>query len=81
MPSWTTLSHTSKPGELEGALLATYLLPSNTSKLSKDISVKIKPELDVFLPHPSSFESESLPGNFRWQSGYTLMSRWITVYM
>ena len=28
------------PPELEGVLLATYLLPSNTSKLSEDISVK-----------------------------------------
>lgn len=55
-----TISHlkTRFPPELEGALLATYLLPFNTSKLSEDISVEIKSELDAFLPHPSSFENE-----------------------
>ena len=44
--------------ELEGALLATYFLPSNTFKLSKEISDKIKHEFGAFLPHPSSFDSE-----------------------
>ena len=55
-----TISHlkTRFPPELEGALLATYLLPSNTSKLSEEISVKIKSEFDAFLPQPSSFDSE-----------------------
>ena len=55
-----TISHlkTRFPPELEGALLATYFLPSNTSKLSEEISVKIKHEFDAFLPHPSSFDSE-----------------------
>ena len=55
-----TISHlkTRFPPELEGALLATYFLPSNTSKLSEEISVKIKSEFEAFLPQPSSFDSE-----------------------
>ena len=55
-----TISHlrTRFSPELESALLATYLLPANSSKLSEEIIGKIKSEFFDFLPQSSSFESE-----------------------
>ena len=46
------------PPELEGALLATYLLPSNLSSLSEEIESKLVKKFEPFLPNPSSFSSE-----------------------
>lgn len=55
-----TLSHlkTRFPPELEGALLATFLLPGNTGNLSNETIADIKREYADHLPFPSSFESE-----------------------
>ncbi len=54
-----TISHlkTRFPLELEG--IATFFLPSNTSKLSEEISEKIKAEFDAFLPQPSDADSKA----------------------
>ena len=46
------------PPELEGALIATYLLPGNLSCLSEEIESKLIKEFEPFLPNPSSFASE-----------------------
>ena len=55
-----TMTHlkTRFPPELEGALLATHLLPANTATLSDELLSKIKDEYGTFLPNPSSFVSE-----------------------
>ena len=55
-----TLSHlkTRFSPELEGALLAMFLLPGNTSNLSNEIIADIKREFADRLPYPSSFEGE-----------------------
>ena len=55
-----TISHlkTRFSEDLEGALLATHLLPSNSSKLTEEMVVKIKTEFCEFLPQPSSFQNE-----------------------
>lgn len=55
-----TMTHlkTRFPPELEGALLATYLLPANIANLSEELLSKLKEEFADFLPHPSSFISE-----------------------
>ena len=55
-----TLTHlkTRFPPELEGALLATYLLPGNIKDISDKTIAEIKAEYAVHLPYPSSFESE-----------------------
>jgi len=55
-----TISHlkTRFPRELEGALLATLLLPGNEKLLSDDTVAKIKDEFQTVLPHPSEFENE-----------------------
>ena len=54
------LSHlkTRFPPELEGALLATSLLPGNVSGISSETIANIKAEYSAHLPYPSSFESE-----------------------
>ena len=55
-----TLSHlkTRFPPELEGALLATYLLPGNINNVSNKTIADIKAKYAAHLPYPSSFESE-----------------------
>ena len=55
-----TLSHlkTRFPPELEGALLATFLLPGNIHNISKETTANIKAEYADHLPYQSSFESE-----------------------
>ena len=55
-----TISHlkTRFPRELEGALLATLLLPGNEKLLSDDTVAKIKDEFQTVLPHLSEFENE-----------------------
>ena len=55
-----TLSHlkTRFSPELEGALLATFLLPGNIHNISKETIADIKAEYADHLPHQSSFESE-----------------------
>ena len=55
-----TLLHlkTRFPPELEGALLATSLLPGNVNNILKETIADIKAEYAAHLPHPSSFESE-----------------------
>ena len=54
------LSHlkTRFPPDLEGALLATCLLPGNVNNISKETIADIKAEYAAHLPHPSSFEGE-----------------------
>ena len=44
--------------ELEGALIATYLLPGNISNLSDEIIDQIRVEFAVYLPHQSSLGHE-----------------------
>ena len=46
------------PPELEGALLATFLLLGNTSNLSNETIADIKREFADHLPYPSSSEGE-----------------------
>ena len=55
-----TINHlkTRFPKELEGTLLATYLLPSKVEFLSDEKVIKIKEEFQSVLPHPSEFENE-----------------------
>ena len=55
-----TLSHlkTRFRLELEGALLATSLLPVNINNVSDKTIADIKAEYAAHLPYPSSFESE-----------------------
>ena len=55
-----TLSHLKIrfPPELEGALLATFLLPGNIENISEKAIADIKKEYEDQLPYPSSFESE-----------------------
>ena len=55
-----TISHlkTRFPDELEGALLATFLIPGKLSSLSDVVIAKIKTEFEFILPYPSAFESE-----------------------
>ena len=55
-----TLSHlnTRFPPELEGVLLATFLLPGNINNVSNKVIADIKAEYAAHLPYPSSFESE-----------------------
>ena len=54
------LSHlkTRFPPDLEGALLATSLVPGNVNNILKETIADIKAEYAAHLPHPSSFESE-----------------------
>ena len=56
-----TLSHlkTRFPPELEGALLATYLLAGNINNVSNKTIADIKAEYAAHLPYPSCFESEA----------------------
>ena len=55
-----TISHleTRFPKQLEGALLATKLLPGSVELLSEDTMARIKDEFQSVLPHPSEFENE-----------------------
>ena len=55
-----TITHlkTRFPEELEGALLATYLIPGKLSLLSNNVVEKIKKEFEFILPQSSSFEQE-----------------------
>ena len=55
-----TLSHlkTRFPPELQGVLLATFLLPGNIHNISKETIANIKAEYADHLPYQSSFESE-----------------------
>ena len=55
-----TLSHlkTRFPPELEGALLAMFLLHGNTSNLSNETIADIKFKFADHLPYPPSFEGE-----------------------
>ena len=55
-----TLNHlkTMFSEELEGALLATYLIPSNLKDLCDETVTKLKEEFQSVLPYPSGFQSE-----------------------
>ena len=54
----TTHLQTRFSPELEGALLATYLLPANIKDLTEEMISKLKAEFEDFLPYPSGFACE-----------------------
>jgi len=62
-----TISHlkTRFPRELEGALLATLLLPGNEKLLSDDTVAKIKYEFETVLPHHLSLRMKLARGGLR----------------